>query len=159
MHEVALAQARISWSRIKHNFKEDDFLKNSKIYIVIYIEYLHNFLNLIYFVSLEFNKFFKCNKILIILKSIFVNIYFFLDIFFFFLLKEDSNSHHNYVIHLLQYCYLSLFVYETKEKGFPTQPARLTGSVLSHVLRDTNAHQSKRRWPFNVTDRIYPLDI
>lgn len=27
-----------------------------------------------------------------------------------------------------------------KEKGFPTQPARLTGSVLSHVLRDTNAH-------------------
>lgn len=119
MHEVALAQARISWSRIKHNFKEDDFLKNSKIYIVIYIEYLHSFLNLIYFVSLEFNKFFKCNKILIILKSIFVNIYFFLDIFFFFLLKEDSNSHHNYVIHLLQYCYLSLFVYEPRKKAFP----------------------------------------
>lgn len=48
MHEVALAQARISWSRIKHNFKEDDLFFEKLKNLVIYIEH-HSFLNLVYF--------------------------------------------------------------------------------------------------------------
>lgn len=68
--------------------------------------------------------------------------FFFLDIFFFFLLKKDSliNSHHVTIIHFFNTLICHYSYTKLKEKGFPTQPARLTGSVLSHVLRDTNAH-------------------